>query len=158
MMIGALYDQNHLLGIAEGLRLWGGQATLVYVGSEIQRFRTAMAGWTIETPGYVDLPQMRQLAATCHATLYVRNPGALYQHKVLELLALDRPILCLPEETDEVLAIARNLGAHFESCASPEHLAKSLAQVIDNYQPVDRVALAQYTWDAQARNLLELLA
>lgn len=158
LLLGGLYDPQHLSQLADGLRHWGGKATLVYAGSEIAKLRAALPDWPLETPGYVDLAQLRQLAAGCHASLYVRNPRALYQHKLVELLTLDRPTLCLPEEAPEAVAIAERLGADFRSCADADALARGLTEMLGHVTPVDRTMLAEYTWDAQAKRLLEVLA
>lgn len=158
LVIGGLYDSNHLTQLAEGLRRWGQRASIVYAGSEGARLRDALPGWIVETPGYVDLTTLRCLAAQCHASLYVRNPRALYQHKLVELLALDRPVLCLPTEAPESLAIAQSLGADFRSCADADALAQGLAELVGRHRPVDRTQLAAYTWDAQADRLLKVLA
>lgn len=158
LVIGALYDRNHLNQLAEGLRRWGQPASIVYAGSEGARLRDALPGWTVETPGYVDLDTLRKLAAKCHASLYVRNPRALYQHKLVELLALDRPVLCLPQEAPEALAIAARLGAEFRSCVDADALAQGLTELVGRHRPVDRLRLADYTWDSQAQRLLKVLA
>lgn len=158
LIVGALYDSNHLDHLVAGLRLWGQQATLVYAGAEGARLRDALPDWPMETPGYVDLAEMRRLSASCHASLYVRNPRALYQHKLVELLALDRPVLCLPQEAPESLAIAAALGADFRSCGDAAALAQGLFELVGRHRPVDRSRLADFTWDAQARRLTEVLA
>lgn len=158
LIVGALYDSSHLFQLAEGLRRWGRKASVVYAGSEGARLRDALPGWNVETPGYVDLVTLRQLAAQCHASLYVRNPRALYQHKLVELLALDRPVLCLPEEAPESLAIARFLEADFRSCVDADALAQGLAEVMGRHRPVNRARLAEYTWNAQAERLLKVLS
>lgn len=158
LMVGALYDSRHLLQIGEGLRKWGQPTTIVYVGSEAARLRDSLPDWPLETPGYVELEELRHLAAGCQACLYVRNSRALYQHKLVELLALDRPVLCLPEEAVESLAIAQSLGADFRSCADADALAQGLAEVMGRHRPVDRARLAEYTWDSQAERLLTVLS
>ncbi|MBX9634351.1 MAG: hypothetical protein K2X44_05155 [Magnetospirillum sp.] len=155
LVVGALYGQPHLAALLDGIRQWNAAAVVTYVGSEGERFRAAAAGLTVETPGYVDLPRLRELAAAAQALLYVRNPQALYQHKLVELLALDRPILCLPPESGEAEALAVSLGAAFRSCGNAGDVAAGLAQLAP--RPVDRAALAAYGWDAQARALLAVL-
>lgn len=158
LLVGALYDSNHLSQLCEGLRRWGGATTLVYAGSEAKRLRETLPDWPIEAPGYVDLSQLRHLAAGCHACLYIRNPRALYQHKLVEMLALDRPVLCLPEEASESLVIAAHLGADFRSCPDASSLAQGLTDMLGRHHPVDRGRLSHFTWDNQAQRLLEVLA
>lgn len=157
LVLGALYGGDHLAALLDGVRHWDGGATLVYAGAEAVRFREAARGFAVETPGYVELPRLRALAAGCHALLYVRNPAALYQHKLVELLALDRPILCLPEEAPESLGIARALGGAFRSCNDAGAVAEGLAALVGRPVAIDRGKLADYTWDAQARRLLAVL-
>lgn len=160
LVIGGLYRDAHLAALLDGIARWrSGPVTVTYAGGEAARFRAAAAGFdaTVETPGWLDLAELRTLAADSAALLYVRNPAALYQHKLVELLALDRPVLCLPEEAPESLAIAAALGAAFRSCADAAAVAQGLADLVGRPATVDRARLADYTWDAQARRLLAVL-
>lgn len=157
LVVGGLYGQKHLEALAEGVRRWGRAATVVLAGAETARFRQAFAGMAVETPGYLDLAELRATAAGCHALLYVRNPAALYQHKLVELLALDRPVLCLPDEAEESLAIARALGAAFRSCPDAAAVTRGLDDLVGRPVAIDRARLDDYTWDAQARRLLAVL-
>lgn len=157
LVTGALYAEPHLRALVEGVRRWNPTATVVYAGAETARIRAvaSAAGLAVETPGYVGLDEMRQLAAECRALLYVRNPRALYQHKLVELLALDRPVICLPEESAESRTIAATLGAAFRSCGEAAQVAAALDELMP--RPVDRTALAGFTWDAQAATLVRVL-
>lgn len=160
LVLGGLYDQRHLDELMAGIQEWNQDGlVLTYAGSEIDRFRHASRAVTarIETPGYLDAESLACLAADSMALLYIRNPNALYQHKLIELLALDRPVLCLPDEAQESLAIAAELGATFRSCANGSALAQGLAQLAGRVCPINRTALARYTWDCQAEILLEVL-
>ena len=155
LVVGALYDDTSLAALVAGVRRWNPSASLVYAGAEVGRLRAAAVGLAVETPGYVGLDELRQLAAGASALMYVRNPRALYQHKLLELLALDRPLICLPAESAEAEAIAARLGAAFRSCGDAASVATALAELAP--RPVDRARLAEFTWDALAVGLLRVL-
>jgi hypothetical protein len=163
LIIGGLYADRHLAALIEGIGRWSrGGEVVSYVGNENERFLDAsrpLAGRVQrESPGFVDLARMRSLAADANALLYVRNPDALYQHKLIELLSMDRPVLCLPGESAESRTIADELGTRLISCDDSASLAAALDQAIAApTTTADRARLARYTWAAQARRLLAVL-
>ena len=113
---------------------------------------------TIDTPGFVSLDRVRALAAVSAALLYVRNPDALYQHKLVELLALDRPVLAMPEESSEAHAIAEELGARLISCSDASAIAAGLnAAKATEPMANNRARLARYTWSAQLQQFFNAL-
>ncbi len=160
LVVGALYGQQDIEAVIRGIGMWtkGGE-TVTYVGSEAERFLAAAKELTnkarLETPGYVDLTRLRAIAADSMALAYVRNPRALYQHKLIELLALDRPVLCLPGESAEAHAIAESIGGTLVSCPDSAAFAAGLVAA-GKTAPVDRAKLADYTWRAQAKRLLQV--
>ncbi|MBM3565040.1 MAG: glycosyltransferase family 4 protein [Alphaproteobacteria bacterium] len=161
LVVGALYDQENLDAVIRGIGTWAkGGETVTYLGAEGDRFLAATKELTrkvrVETPGYVDLTRLRAMAAESMALAYVRNPRALYQHKLIELLALDRPVLCLPGESSEAHAIADSIGGTLVSCPDSAAFAAGLAAA-GKAGPVDREKLAAYTWRAQANRLLRVL-
>lgn len=163
LIVGALYDERHLAALVEGIGRWArGGEEIVYAGGEGERFFAAARRLAdrvqLETPGFIGLDYLRTLAAGSAALLYVRNPNALYQHKLIELLAMDRPVFCLPGESAESRAIAAELGGRLISCDSADELAAGLEREIAAATPaVDRARLASYTWSAQSQRLLDVL-
>lgn len=163
LIVGGLYADQHLAAMIEGIERWSrGGEVVSYVGNETARFlKTArrFAGRIqLEGLGFVSLARMRALAAESSALLYVRNPNALYQHKLIELLSLNRPVLSLPGESAESRAIANELGARLISCNNAADLAAGLEQALTSTPvAVDRGCLANYTWAAQSRRLLAVL-
>lgn len=160
LIVGGLYGQKDLEAVIRGIGLWAkGGETVTYAGAEIERFlaaaKTLSDTVNLETPGYVDLTRLRALAADSVALVYVRSPRALYQHKLIELLALDRPVLCLPGESREAHAIADDLGGKLISCATPAELAAGLATTPGPFS-VSRERLADYTWKARAKQLMKI--
>jgi len=163
LIVGALYDQRHLATLMDGIERWcrGGEE-IVYAGGESERFLAAARRFAdrvrLKAPGFVSLDNLRVLAAGSAVILYVRNPNALYQHKLIELLAMDRPVFCLPGESAESHSIAQSLGGRLISCDGADELAAGLDREIAAAPPaIDRARLASYTWSAQSRRLLDVL-
>jgi hypothetical protein len=163
LVIGGLYNGVHLDALLDGIARWrsgvAGPVALTYAGGEAARFQAAARhlGLIVETPGYLDLEELRALAGSSHALLYVRNPAALYQHKLVELLAFERPILCLPAEASEAIAMAAELGGTLHSCGDAGALALGLGELVGRRAAINRDKLDGYTWDVQARKLVTVL-
>ncbi|EME69340.1 hypothetical protein H261_14030 [Paramagnetospirillum caucaseum] len=82
-----------------------------------------------------------------------------FHSKLIELLCVGRPILCLPPDGPEADSIARQVTGDFTGCATPEDLARALSQAWDRRQapvPADGERLAAYGWDGQAALLEEV--
>ena len=163
LVVGGLYADNHLAALVDGIARWAtGGEIVAYAGNERVRFLAAARKLAdrvrLETPGYLDLGGLRAVAADSAALLYVRHPRALYQHKLIELLALERPVLSLPGESAEAHAIADKLGARLISCTDAAALAVGLTEATaTGLTFIDRRRLAGYTWTAQAARLLSVL-
>lgn len=164
LLMGGLYGQAGLEALLAGIEQWRlarhpDAVELVYAGGEQARILETAArvapGLPVEALGYLSLGRIRELAAGCRATLYVRAPRALFQHKLFELVSLARPILCLPPECDDARALAAELGARLFDCAQPGDVAAAL-DACPAACPPDRQALARYGWDAQARVLMNV--
>lgn len=159
LLVGGLYAGGHLDSLLRGIAAWRQDAIVVHAGSEGARFEhtARQHGLASQAMGWVTLSQLRALAADSAAIAYVRNPTALYQHKLVELLALERPVLCLPEEAAEALALAERVQARFRSCPDAQAVAHGLSSLVGTSATIDRSALAALTWNAQAGALLEIL-
>ncbi len=170
LVVGGLYAEDDFESLLQGIRVWldglsGDQrahCAVVYAGSEIRRFRDAAARLAVpaETAGYVTLDRLAALAAGCAAVLYVRSRRAGYQHKLVELAAFGRPVVCLPRESAESIDLMSRLGGRLAGCDTACEVAAALAAIhrAPPAPPVSREALAEYTWDSQAGRLAEILA
>lgn len=163
LIVGGLYSAAHLSAMIDGIGRWSrGGETVAYVGNENARFLDAARPLAprvrLQALGFVGLDRMRDLASAAAALLYVRNPSALYQHKLIELLSLDRPVLSLPGESAESHVIADQLGARLISCDDAAGLAAGLEQAFaQGSVAASRAQLARYTWTAQSQRLLAVL-
>lgn len=165
MLVGALYgaaDLDALLtGFAEFLRQTGADSELAYAGGEGPRLRAAAAryGIAVTQHPFLKASALRDEMAAASVLAYVRNPRALFQHKLFELIAMARPILCLPPESPEALQRAEACGGRLLGATNGAEVADALTQAWRQRElaPPQVRALAQHTWDAQAETLLAAL-
>lgn len=163
LVAGALYGEGDLAALIDGVGRFAASAgrpvCLAYAGGEAARFKAVAAPLagrvSVEAHAFMPLEQLRAEMSRAHALLYIRNPKALFQHKLFEFLALGRPVLCLPDETPEAHGLAARVGGQLRGCAD----ASALAEALDNL-PQCRMpqGLAEFTWDSQAKALEALLA
>jgi hypothetical protein len=155
LLLGGLYGQAELEELLAGVGRWpaAGRLTLCYAGSETARFTEAagrlVPGAVLEAPGWRSLDEIRDLAARSWATLYVRTPRALFQHKLFELIALARPMICLPPEGAEAQELAAGLGGVLLGCSTSDEVAAALEACPRPCAP-DLAGLARYGWAGQA--------
>lgn len=164
LVVGGLYDEDRFAGLFAGVRNWllslsqsqRDNVRLTYAGSDAGRFALmadSVAGLVaVEIHDFLPAERFAQLAAAASVLLYVRSRAALYQHKLIELAAMGRLVICFPEESDEGLAIAHRLGGYFASCSSPQQVTEALAAARKDpvFRTPDRAALDFFSWDRQA--------
>lgn len=161
LLLGGLYGQTELETLLAGVGRWqaGRPLTLAYAGAETARFLEAagrlVPGAMLEAPGWRTLDEIRDLAARSWATLYVRTPRALFQHKLFELIALARPIVCLPPEGDDARRLAERLGGVLLGCSTSDEVAAAL-ETCPRPCPPDLNGLGHYGWAGQAAALESL--
>lgn len=163
LLLGGLYGQAELEALLDGVGRWHmarpGTLTLTYAGSETARFREVagrvLPAARIEAPGWRTLDEIRDLTARSWATLYVRAPRALFQHKLFELIALARPVICLPPEGEGTRQLAAQLGGMLLGCSTSADVVSAL-ESCPRHCPPDLNALTRYGWAGQAE-ILEAL-
>lgn len=173
VLTGSVYDDTDLdtlMGaVAEFLAGRKGDTpswALVYGGGDYGR--VARAAQAVRDLCRTDIRpwiaghELAALRAGAVANLYVKGRSTPFHHKLLELLAAGRPVICHPEESEEARRIAGEAGVPFYSCSDRTALCAALAQVADAAAvgagfAVDRRALARYTWEVQAAILERVL-
>ena len=166
VLMGNLYGRADLDALMAGIGSWlgarrrealAGGAAVTYLGAEIPTFRQCVGGLAggcrIETPGMLPFPAMLAAMRRSRANLFLRNDRVLFHHKIFEMLAADRPIICLPEECDEVKGIVREVGGTLFSCRTADDVREALERIGQGPagpSGVSRTALERYAWDAQA--------
>lgn len=172
-VVGSLYGRPHLDAMIAGIAAWlarrrAGNASpdvvVAYLGSEGGVFRAAAAGLAgrcrVETPGTVPLSDMLAILRRARANLFLRNDRVLFHHKIFEMLAADRPIICLPEECDEAKGIVRGVGGKLFSCGTADDVRTALDRIEAGPlgpSGVSREALERYSWEGQAVTLERVL-
>lgn len=164
---GSVYDGSHLAVLAQGVRQWldhlpESKPVFTYAGGDVDRVRAALGDLpcALDLRGFIPLTELRRLQDEAAVNLYVRNPAALYQHKVLELLAAGRPVLCLQPETAECEALAREAGGTIISCQDAAQVAAGLNLAWTQRHSAPAAVpdfLARYGWDGQAEILEQVL-
>jgi hypothetical protein len=172
-LVGSLYFPERVDEFLLGLRLWSetldpstrAAVELRYVGGDADMLSAAVARSglhvAVRAEGY--LPSAR-LAAVCRraaVNAYVAFPGS-FHHKLLELLACDRPLVAFPGESQEARDLAARVGGELLEPASAADLASTFALLHHRWlhgarsEPVR--GCDRYSWSAQAALLEETLS
>jgi hypothetical protein len=84
-----------------------------------------------------------------------------WHHKIVELLAARRPIVCYPGEIDEAKEMADRVGGALDNPATPDalaHVLETLWRARAMPHPVgDPSRLATLGWPRQAERLADIL-
>jgi hypothetical protein len=166
---GGLYGARDAQALADGLRAFLTNAeasgaerwTLTYAGSDSERaeqiFGPLRANADLRIEPFLPFDIFERLIAKASVNLYVRNPAALFQHKLFELLAAGRPIVACPPESAEARGIALACGGRLHEADSAGSVTKALELTTAETEQY-RASLAAYSWDAQAAILENVLS
>ncbi|MEQ8193802.1 MAG: hypothetical protein RIB59_04870, partial [Rhodospirillales bacterium] len=171
VLVGATYNQELLNGLVEGLTRFldtaeRGPVELVYAGTDAASASRALAPLQgrlrVDIHNQLSLPDFSRLIQGAHANLYVRMPkSGWWHHKIVELLAARRPIVCYPGEIDEAKRMAESVGGRLENPATPDALAQTLERLWRDRtapQPAeDSSRLKSLGWPYRADRLAETL-
>ena len=106
----------------------------------------------IEFRSYLDQMDYYSLLKSSHLNLYIRNENT-FHHKVFELIAARRAVICYPAETAEVVSEARKWHSPFYSCSSAEDILKALNKASTEREKVNSGDIFQLDWNARAIDL-----
>lgn len=169
-LVGAAYEAGALATLVEGVArfLAGGRTPveLHYAGTDTTAVEAALTRLqgkcAIHVHGQLAFGAYAALVARSHLNVYVRTAKTgWWHHKVVELLAVRRPILCVPGEIDEARRLAQSVHGQLLSAADPAAVAAALETVWQkkNAPPSGSAdALQTLTWDATAARLAGVLA
>lgn len=167
-LVGAVYEPALLAELVAGIEAFldkreRGAVRLVYAGTDAKTVEEAFAPLRsrlhVEIFGQLPLARFSDLLCNAHANLYVRMPkNGWWHHKIVELLAAQRPIVCYPGEIDEAKRLAETVKGRLENPATPEALANVLDTLWQNRGEFglrsDPAAIATLGWEYQAERLL----
>ncbi len=139
------------------------ETVFAYAGADgevVAAAASVLAGrCTVRMLGFIPLARLQAMQREAALNLYLRCPP--FHHKVFELFAAGRPIVCYPAETAETTGLAAEVGARFYSCGTPDALANAFATTLGQTEPggrsIDLQALARYSWEEQAKALERIL-
>ncbi len=170
MVTGSVYGDDVFAELIDGAAAWlrarppsADRARLIYAGNDCDRVGRLTAPLReladLDIRPFLVLDELRAWQARADVNVYVTNRRCIFHHKVLELLAAGRPVLCFPPESAEALEIAAAAGATLHSCASAAAVAAALDSIAAAPSPPpDAERLARYAWRQQARTIERLLS
>jgi hypothetical protein len=169
-LIGAVYDAQSLSILVRGIERFlaaGGRdaVRIVYAGTDGNQVTAAFRGLrdrvTLDVRGQLPYAEYWQIIRAAHLNMYVRTRhDGWWHHKIVELLAARRPILCCPGEIEEARQLVARTGGRLYNCPDPAAVAAAIGAV--GHDPGatmagDAAALATLSWDARSRELLAAL-
>jgi hypothetical protein len=172
-LVGSVYGHDSLDSLMCGIASWaegragkgGDKLRLEYFGADgaaVEAASHLLKGvCRVEIRGFRPLPEMYAALRGSRLNAYIRDGRGPFHHKLFELLSVDRPILCLPPEGAEARAIVAHTGGRLYGCREPEEVQAALDAVWRGpIEPagVDRDRILDFSWDAQAGRLEEVLA
>jgi glycosyltransferase involved in cell wall biosynthesis len=165
-LVGTVYDKQHLASVAEGLRQFAAglernAVRVSYVGTDVDAIRGvfAKAKVPVEILGQLPFVEYWRVIAASHVNVYLRaNAHGWWHHKIVELLAVGRPILCCPGEIDEARTLAASVGGTLEEAPNAAAVAAALER-LRRHQLIrpSGAAAAALSWDARAQALSGVL-
>lgn len=169
-LVGGIYDTEALKNLIAGLALFlassrCGGVEFDYAGTDGERIRRALqtvTGMSVQVHGQLPFAAYWRLIARSHVNVYLRTPNSgWWHHKIVELLAVRRPILCIPGEIDEARELAQRVHGQLISAATPAATSAALQMIwrAQNSSPPEGAAeLKELSWDVAARRLAQVLA
>ena len=167
-LAGSLYDGASVAVFAEGLRTWlrgrrsEAPVAIQYHGGDHGACRRllgpveALCTMRIDPP--IPVSDLRAVQRRADVNIHPYFAPTLFHHKTIELMAMGRPIIAVPGESEECRNIARQVGISFHPCGTPAEVATALQSVEETAEPrVDFNVLARYSWDRQAEVLESVL-
>lgn len=160
---GSTYSPATLAALMEGIRGWiRPDMTFTYAGADHRRVAEAAVGLNciVDVRGQLSPDELAELQRRSFVNLYCCI-GDLdrFHHKLIELLCVGRPIVCLPPDGPEAAGIAASVGGDFTGCADAGEVSAALDSAwARRFAPMvrDAAALADFGWDGQARVLEEV--
>ncbi len=171
-LIGSLYFPERLSALFNGLQQWLGKLSaaerdrvaLIYLGGDIEmasacRTQSGLEA-QIQMRGYLPVEDMAKACRLAALNMYVAYPGN-FHHKLLELLACNRPVLAYPQESTAAQAIAAQVGGEILPAPDAGAVAHALGSVHRRWQAGSigrkRSHCQQYSWRSQTLVLQESL-
>ncbi len=161
---GSIYDGRSVQLLLEGLALLSeeGNIKLIYAGNDGGRIgemiTRASSRVTFEDYGYLDIDSLTRLQRNAAVNIYVRNPNSLFQQKLIELMAIGRPVISVPGESEEARELSEHIGGTLIPASTPAEIASVFSELRSTQVGVDLERLRVYSWSAQTARLQRFLS
>lgn len=169
LLCGSIYDLEGLKDFYVSLSRWldeqspelARRISVSYAGADTDRFFAATdplkGQCAIDSHGLLPLDDLHRWQCQAALNLHLYYAPTLFHHKLFELFAADRPVLCYPGESDETATIAEQIGACLYRCKSEKELDKAfeetLLTTVGNHPSIDAQSLASFSWEEQGERL-----
>ncbi|NQV56044.1 MAG: hypothetical protein HQ503_09325 [Rhodospirillales bacterium] len=169
-LTGAVYGREHLQILKAAIEAWlsnlsadaAANIEFIYCGNDAGDVKEVFGGLArfckTNINGFVPLEKLQEIQRRSFANLYIAS-ARTFHHKVFELFAAGRSIICYPRDNAETEGLAGQLGADFHSCRSSEEIVSALQKSFDQFPlpPPLPGGITAFTWDAQAEKLENIL-
>ena len=171
MFSGSLYGEDKLRIILDGIAVWSERqeysksrraVTLVYAGNEGAQLNAVAENFGdlfgVMDLGYLSPINLMRAHRQAICNFYIVNQNSLFQQKFFDLVAADRPIISVPNESDEAIGIADAVGATYFGCDDPFDVAHSIEMALSTQgDGINQEAIKAYSWTQQAAHLSHIL-
>jgi hypothetical protein len=166
LITGSLYRSDILVQLLQAILAWQkanpGTKFLYARGNKNileQAMSSSNSAVDVKNLGRLSPHDLWERQRNVRINVYVRKPPNLFYHKLLELLAADRPILAYPGETDESHSIAKSVNRLFFSCEDQDRIHHALDQTASTADASrDSTSLGQFSSQYKAKKLSELFS
>ena len=166
-LIGSVYNRTHLETVLQTIETWtiaeaftGKRVQLVYAGTAKTEVETILdrlnPSFEVALRSYLNQEDYYSLLKSSHVNMYIRNEKA-FHHKVFELMAARRTVICYPAETDEVMREAKERQSPYHSCESADDILRALIAASAGQEPASDDHIIQLDWTARAVSLERVL-
>ncbi len=168
MLVGSTYDSAKLGEFLSGLRQWLNalsaadlaQVEFHYAGADHAALQAALDAAPLACATRLDANiDHASLARLCHAAALNCYIWAHFgfHHKLLELMACRRPVICFPGEHEESIELAAEVQGDLWPCRDPAKLHAAFQRGFAHWQarrPSSvNIDVSALTWDAGASRL-----
>jgi len=168
-LTGGIYDDQSLYQLLKGIIIWlkelpqeqRSRVTLNYAGNDTKSVARVAKKFKhlchLNLLGFISIEELQKIHRNSIANLYIKI-NRTFHHKAIEILSAGRPIICYPEESNEVIDIAKTTNVPLYSCNSLQDISKALSESLntESKKIKENKALKNLTWNFQAKRLEDL--
>lgn len=172
LLIGSIYSSNNLKTFFTALEAWLNSINkeerkkieFIYAGGNWEEVQTAAISLSdlcnLKIEKYIEHDQLYEFMRNSNVNAYMAH-GQFFHHKIIELLACNKPILCYPADNQESTQIVKSVQGNMYSCSDTDKIVDSLNSIWEQRNnealpQIDQEALASFSWEMQAKSLIDV--